>query len=505
MASAQIKFTATPRQLVTQYFKVVDESQVGSAVVAARSPAWHPGLDESKESVVAAKSNNEPTSNDQLFPAATTSSGKALPTSGFDGLGADWTYFVGRPDQSIASGPGGILQMINGGRIALYDRGGHLHRGWPKDAGEFLGLPLSSPCVDHRAIYDLWSQRYWVLTGCQGPLVYVAVSQSSNPNGRWYVYGFDASLSSQVLWDFTMVGVDRNSIVYSTNLNTSTGSQVVHHTNSIYTIPKAPMESGTRFVTGNGFTNVVIGGKAPIAIEPVVVNPYGGAAPPGALFIATPDTLCARTCREMYAFLIADGKLTMARASTPPMSTSPLADTPKCKKCLETVGIFMSTSGVYYRGLIYFATGTAVRGHGPATPGVFWGELRPQFSRNTLVSAALMQHGTVGFSGGQGAFLPSVMADAQGNFFLLFDGGGSKLSPSVYVAARRPSDPPGVMSSMKLLRRGSGAPPVSWEGSYFPYGDYTAASYDPNSGVWFSSQYAKSSSVYGDYIVNVHL
>lgn len=477
-AVPQTKLTATPAKATTQFFTIVDESEL---------PPTYP-------------------------TQVTRAVARTVSTSGFDGLtGLRWTYFNSRPDQSIAAGPGGLLQMVNGGFVALYDRSGNLCSGWPKDAGQFFGLPKGSPFVDHRAAYDLWSKRYWLISGdARSPLVYIAVSQSANPNGKWNVYGLDVSPSTKKHWDFNMFGLDRDTVSYSTDLFAESGNRAIDFTNAVYVIPKAPMVRGIKSVTGRGFTNIVVNGKAPVAIQPILVNPYAGTLPPGELFLATPDTSpCNGSklgCRDMYAFLIAHGKLTVTRISTPGISDSPLADTPACHRCLDVSGIFMSTGGVYYRGAVYFAFGVGVPNYSTGIPGIFWGELRPQFSGTTLSSAALIQHGAVSFGGRRGAFLPSVMVDTYGNLFLVFDSSGPTLNPSIYVAARRSGDALGKLTSMKLVKRGAAPPPTTWfKYKFFPYGDYTAASFDPNTGVWFSSQYAESPEYYGDYIANVHL
>ena len=470
LKSTESIVTSKPAKATAQYFAVVDETKV-------------------------------PTT----FPSQKGTAGKTKSAAGFDGVALPWSYFNSRPDQSIAAGPAGILQMVNGGFVALYDHHGHHYPGWPKDAGQFFGLPKGSQFVDHRAIYDIWSKRYWLTSGDYAhPLIYVAVSQSANPNGKWNVYGFPVAPAGKE-WDFVMFALDRDTVSLSTSL-VSSGS-LTRSSNAVYVIPKAPMESGVQNVTGNGFTNIAVTGKAPLFMEPVLVNAYAGVLPPGEMFLATPDTLpCSvenHGCREMYAFLIAHGKLTMSLVATPRITASPLADTPSCHRCLDVSGISMWTGGVYYRGVVYFAFGVRVASHHTGAPGIFWGELKPQFTDAKLANAPLVQHGTIAL-GDRGAFLPAVMVDTHGNFFIVFDSSGPTLSPGVYVATRHPDDPPNTLTSMNLVKRGVAPPPTSWLGrKFFPYGDYTAASFDPSSGVWISSEYSISRIDYGDYIANV--
>jgi hypothetical protein len=503
-AGAQ-SFTAKPAAAPSRTFTVVDERRVP----AARLPAvpsflrpWDPS----------------PYSFPLSIGAPWSAPGFAVPETGggrlafqtFDGLGAPWPYFVARPDQSIAAGPGGILQMINGGLVALFDSNGRYQPSWPKDAGQFFGLTRGQPFVDHRAVYDSWDRRYWLVSGNQlDPLVHVAVSQTSDPNGKWNVYGFDVEQSPKQLWDFNMFGLDRTTVSFATHLFTFKNNRISGLTNAAFVFGKAPLESGAPHAQGSGYTNIVVDGKAPSSLEPALVGTESGALPPGELFVATADTQpCAfspRGCTTMYVFTIAPGgTLSLARVATPPYAPSPLASTPSCASCLETVGPMMATPPVYHGGRIYFAFGVGVPDYRHGRPAVFWGELQPQFSGSAMGGATLVDHGTVALAGRDAAFLPSVMDDAAGNFYLLFDGSGPALDPSVYVALHRTTDPPGRMSATALLRRGSAPPPTGWYGyKFFPYGDYTAASYDPSSGVWLSSQYAQSNAAYGSAIAHV--
>ena len=475
-AGAATTFSAKPATATTKYFAVVDESTVPVAPTGVARP-W------------------------------------GLRAAGFDGLSATWTSFVARPDQSVAAGPKGVLQMINGGLVASYDRAGHLQRGWPKDAGQFFGLAKGSPFVDHRAVYDTWTQRYWLTSGDQGsPLIYIAVSQTADPNGKWNVYGFAVTQIPHQLWDFNMFGLDRDTVSTSTHMLMLKGSKVTSLSNAIFVMPKAPMLQGSHNVTGTGFWDIAVDGKFPSSLEPVDAGAQSGAQMPGEAFVAASDTQpCATTphgrCTQMYVLATSPGgPLALAVVKTPPYSASPLADTPACKRCLETVGPLMSTPAVYQNGEIDFATGTATTDYLSGLPAVFWGSIKPRFSGTRLTSASMAQSGTIAFANGQAAFLPSIMADPAGNLFVMFDASGRALDPSVYVAAHKATDPPGTMSAPRLLKRGTAAPPTHWYSySWFPYGDYTAASYDPSSGVWFASQYAQSSASYGTYIVNVRL
>jgi hypothetical protein len=69
------------------------------------------------------------------------------------------------------------------------------------------------------------------------------------------------------------------------------------------------------------------------------------------------------------------------------------------------------------------------------------------------------------------------------------------------MAARKKDDPPNELTATLLLKGGLSPPTVS------AWGDFTAASFNGTSGVWFASQYAGRGlglAQYGTVISNVH-
>jgi len=63
------------------------------------------------------------------------------------------------------------------------------------------------------------------------------------------------------------------------------------------------------------------------------------------------------------------------------------------------------------------------------------------------------------------------------------------------------------MTSMQMIVRGGGPPPVSkyYSTPFQPYGDYSAASMDPFGRVWFASEYGLTTTTYGTYIATVRI
>ena len=90
-----------------------------------------------------------------------------------------------------------------------------------------------APPFDPRAIFDWASQRYIVsashINGAGRSLIDVAVSQSSNPLGGWFVYHINLSgtnpiIPSSRVADFPTLGQDRRMIYVAFNAFTLPGT-----------------------------------------------------------------------------------------------------------------------------------------------------------------------------------------------------------------------------------------------------------------------------------------
>ncbi len=477
--AAPFHFTATPHNAKQVYFAVVDESQV-------------PQISQIR------KRNSS-------APSIVNSSAKVKAVT-FDAQHELYSYGVQRPDMGLAAGPDVIVQSINA-QLAAYTPAGQLLSGWPKLASLFFGFKPNQFMVDPRLVYDDWDHRYWAAF-LSGPTYLLAVSQTSNPGGKWNVYGFDVSDGPSIGPDFTQMAIDQNTVSISSHLLNVNKLNNLHA--GIYTIRKSELESGSPHVTPRGFTDIAINGIDLDTIEPVMVPDPAGGQSPGALFLGTagfnfPCYGGRGKCTSLYAFMVStktDAQtLDGIAVKTPTYVFTPGADTPACEQCLEAVGPMMTSPPVYRSGVISFAYGTGVGSGSKRVAAIQWGQLEPSIVGGHLQSASLLQIGLFRFPGDQAATFPSVMTDAAGNFYMLLDSSSSTLDPSVYVAARKANDPPNQLTATLLLKAGVAPPPVT------PWGDFTAASFNGTSGVWLASQYASGGigfAQYGTIISNVH-
>src|SRR5579864_6193683 len=269
------------------------------------------------------------------------------------------------PDQALAASSSWVLQGVNTS-FAVYNTSGTRQSGWPKTAISFFGIPnplpagcASSPFTsDPRAFYDPTDGRFWVAmlevegafginTSCNEVTRYwIAVSQTSNPNGTWNVYNFNMAITSGTgscatcAADYTEFGFDQTAIYFSGNMFTKSGTAYDYAES--FSALKSTMESGGT-VTAYGFYDFSANGVLVDTVQPVENEASSG---PGAgllinSFDANGDGThdCVTTaCSGVVVWAIANPGTSTTSATGLVISTStyilpPLADEPGCSGC----------------------------------------------------------------------------------------------------------------------------------------------------------------------------
>src|SRR5215472_17471115 len=191
------------------------------------------------------------------------------------------------PDMALAASPNFVLQGVNA-QFAVYDTAGHVQSGFPVSAQKFFGIPnvtnadgtpcdvahLSQPFIsDPRAMYDPVDKRFWAAIlqiegsvinpaggSAQCPfqsLMWVAVSQTSDPRGGWNVYAFNTSVDGAFANDYTQLGFNGDAIFVSANMFGPTGFGFYAE---VFEANKAQMENGGNAFTPDAFFNMQVQG-----------------------------------------------------------------------------------------------------------------------------------------------------------------------------------------------------------------------------------------------------
>jgi hypothetical protein len=147
-------------------------------------------------------------------------------------------------------------------------------------------MPLASlfgfydqPLFDPRVVYDsVWNR--WVVTADSFPissdvqLHFIAVSQTSNPVGPYWIYAVDVTQNSGDFWDFPQLGMNQDAVIITANVFSASGNVNAN----MFAVAKA------RLYNGLGFSVPLFTGLTPSLAPPIVLDQndcaYLIAAPP---------------------------------------------------------------------------------------------------------------------------------------------------------------------------------------------------------------------------------
>ncbi len=321
---------------------------------------------------------------------------------------------------------------------------------------------------------------------------WIAVSQTSNPNGSWNVYFFDMAQGNPNAADYTQLGFDAKNIYFSGNMFPNGNGNFYAQ---IEAANKTRMENG-QSVTAYGFRNLTSPSDGSIVdtVQPVETEAPANEPANVGLFIDSTNGNCTgNTCSGLNVFGITNPgtknqTLNAVFVQTTSYAFAPNADQPTCTQCVETIDLRITATPVYHDGLITFALDTGVSNNsGIDVPSIFWGEVQPQIVNNVLTGASVYQSGYFVFSGDQDASFGALMPDNNGDLIMVYDTMSSTLNPSIAYTGRRATYTLGQFHDAGRFLKVGVAPTNNTR-----WGDFEATSYDGPSfdHIWFASQYS---------------
>jgi hypothetical protein len=458
-------------------------------------------------------------------------------------------YFAGGcnpPDMALAASPRFVFQGVNM-QFEVLDPQGNVQPGWPVSAQNFFAVPNvtnadGTPCdtahksqpfmSDPRAFYDPADGRFWaamlqvegaqafgVALDCPYKSVYfVAVSQTSNPSGKWNVFEFNMETDvngQKFAADFTQLGINSQAVYFSANMFGEQGGFFAE----LFEANKAQMEKGQAHFTADGFFNLQGTGPGNTAatgpfladtVQPTLN--LDGSTGTSETFVDTmdgPDVMTghfcgffgggfADSCSGAVVWTLANPilhdsggaapTLTATLVATAPFLVSVPADQPSCNLCIDANDLRIPATPVIRNGVLYGAWGTAINNGNNSshpTPGIEWAEIN--------LSSLTATTGYYSFGGDEAATYPAVMPDASGNVTMLFEHMGHQVFPETRYIVKGAGDA-NFSGAGNLLKAG--------ESSYRPtlcgtkvipvcrWGDFEATSFDGSGHIWFAGQYA---------------
>jgi len=437
------------------------------------------------------------------------------PKTSFGGIGAngyippDVNIAVGKNDP--VTGVGYIVQLVNS-QFAVFDKTGKLITGPVSLSSLWSSLPGGGGCATNNAgdpvvQYDASAvngEGRWLVTqlgSTSGPAYSecIAVSQTNNPSGAYYLYSYSFGNN---LNDYPKFGVwpTATNPAYLASYNLFANGQ---------TPAGAALCAYDR-------TAMLAGAASPTSICMQISNDAGflpadldGATPPPD---ATPgyflnfETLSSlRLYRLSPDFTIpANSTLSAATPDIPVMPFSMACNGGTCvpqpnNQKLDSLGdrlmyrlayrVFSGSGGVFDHASMV-VNHSVVAG---SSVGVRWYELRQTAPGGAL---SLYQQGQFAPDSSY-RWMGSAAMDGAGNIAVGYSLSSGNIYPAIAFAARTPDLPAGTMGAEKILQSGAGA-----QTTYSRWGDYTSLRIDPSDDTtfWYTNEYYSRNSRLFNYL-----
>jgi SdrD B-like protein len=457
-----------------------------------RSEPVTPGVDEDRERQKRQPHAILPGQGGQFTLASGSGVAAPLPGTGFEGILQNG-WIPGEP--TVAAGPQNIFSTGNVS-VTVTNKDGSQRVETTGRA--FFGIPPGEGDIsDPQCFYDAVRGRFLALafTESASPVqysyFYLAISQTSDARGDWWIYKFDQTRDGSVPtgnWsDYESLGLSDDKIGMSSQ-QYSFGSNVYQY-QKIRVVDRAMAYAGVpvTYVDFAHFAAPPGGDSQDLFVTKVARNLSAGDA-----------TLHGITVRTNGGARIAYREIT-GPPSAPVLSAGDLVPCAAYAIPPDAVqkgtGYLVTTNDCrptdsYVRNGVLVATWHSALTLGGSVTGIHVFRMRCS-DRVVLQDEVLGASGTF-------LYYPAVTVDSVGTLFLGFDRSSSTEYPSCWASGRRRSDP--ALESAVLLKGGLTAMFQSRWGDYTGI-DLDAAASGPGGAVaWYAGQWAKGGGTFGTWI-----
>ena len=447
------------------------------------------------------------------------------------------------PDQGLCVGNGYVLEAVNDA-LAVYVPDGSM-QGQVTALNPFFGLqdaivrstkPVFGPFVsDPKCYFDTATQRWFVsvleidtnpVTGAfvSGGHVYIAVSETDDPTGKYVIYGLDTSTDGQgcsvssnpCFGDQPLIGADANGFYVSTNSFNLAGT--AFYGAQIYAFSKSALENGSYGpITGLHIDTGTIPtpdvGGIWYSLQPATSPDQGSFAPDTEYFLSALDfgstvdnRIAVWALTDTSALDSASSTLSLAHVvigseayGFPPDAQQKSGPIPFGAAVHSPEELLAGNDDrmnqvVYAAGHLWAALNSVVQTpNGPTRVGAAYFVVTPGWDGGTL-SATMAQQGYVSVNQ-ENVLFPSIGVTSSGRATMAFTLVGPDYYPSaayatigladgagpVHVAAAGTGPDDGFTGYRAFGGRGTGR-----------WGDYSAA-VGVGEDVWFATEYIPDS------------
>ena len=437
------------------------------------------------------------------------------PKTSFGGIGANG-YIP--PDPNIAvgkndpvTGVGYIVQLVNS-QFAVFDKTGKLITGPVSLSSLWSSLPGGGGCASNNAgdpvvQYDASAvngEGRWLVTqlgSTSGPAYSecIAVSQTNNPSGAYYLYSYSFGNN---LNDYPKFGVwpTATNPAYLASYNLFANGQTPAGA-ALCAYDRTAMLAGAVNPTSICMQISNDAGFLPADLDGATPPPDGT---PG--YFLNFETLSSLRLYQLSPdFTIpANSTLSTATPDIPVMPFSMACNGGTCipqpnNQKLDSLGdrlmyrlayrVFSGSGGVFDHASMV-VNHSVVAG---SSVGVRWYELRQTAPGGAL---SLYQQGQFAPDSSY-RWMGSAAMDGAGNIAVGYSLSSGNIYPAIAFAARTPDLPAGTMGAEKILQSGAGA-----QTTYSRWGDYTSLRIDPSDDTtfWYTNEYYSRNSRLFNYL-----
>ena len=479
-----------PRPKTTSRYPISNEAFEALKAAAPRAKLAATSAVRSKDTLKKGGAAAPPTARAALAPGHEPEAAPA-PSSNFTGIAATgWLP----PDCTMAVGPAHVLASVNSS-LAVYTKAGV--RVFQRTLTQwFANVVQGMTLFDPKALYDQHAGRWVVLAVAvrdnpKASLHLLSISATSDPNGSWRNYRFDAMRDGATLtsnWaDFPALGVDNQALYITSNMFAFGGG---FQYSKIRVIPKAgPYAGGTApFFDFTRMRNA--DNSLAFTVQPC--HTFGA---PQVEYLVNTKFPSGNTL-TVWRITNPTGTPTLTRTQVgvSAYSLAPNANQPGAAAPLNTGDVRVLHA--VFRGDSLWTAFTTAHNWGPGAnrAAIQWCQVR-------AAVPALVQQGIFGAST-KHYFYPAASPDANGNVTMVFSRSGTSEFGTIANTGRRSTDSLGTMQGSTVLKAGVASYVGLDSGGRNRWGDYNGVASDPANGrvVWMYSMFASAPNTWGTWV-----
>ena len=354
---------------------------------------------------------------------------------------------------------------------------------------------------DPRVVYDKNWDRFVVTAEAFQETTtvqnfFIAISQTSNPTGAWWLYKFDINYLNDIdeFFDFPQLGMDQNSIIITANI--FEGSPMAFKTGRMFSIAKS------RLYNGLSFSVPIFSGLAGSLAPPIVLDqnaktfliaaPTSGAA----LKLYTLRDSSSASCTGCTSqTLTGPVNVAVAAYTVPPNALQPAPCTGATHD-LDTSDSRFSNASTQNQNYLYQIHTINVGGRA-----------KPRWYQINTTTNAVFRTSVITTGASTFDFNASIAANELNDVFVTYSSASTAIRAQVRFTGRRSTDPNAIpigglaFTSVACITGNLNS--TSTGPTAQRWGDYSAVSVDPNNSLraYLVNENVNSASLWGSRIV----